>query len=96
MSVAKRFKPGDRVRVIDKFPTPTPGDGYLAAVHLNDAMLKLRGKMVTIMGYASLGYTIAENPKYWWRDDLLEPDLQFDEARGIMIDYDAFEALMRP
>jgi hypothetical protein len=71
-----KYKPGDRVRVIDKFePGEThymsSGKSILTIGVSLPTRKRLAGKVVTISGYRLDGYTIEESSKDTiWSDDM--------------------------
>lgn len=71
-----RYKPGDRVRVIDKFELGenhymSSGKCILTIGVSLPTRKRLAGKVVTISGYKLDGYTIEESSRMTiWTDDM--------------------------
>lgn len=71
-----RYKPGDRVRVIDKFEQGrnyfmSSGKRILTIGASLPTRKRLAGKIVTISGYRLDGYTIEESDMHIiWADDM--------------------------
>lgn len=71
-----KYKPGDRVRVIDKFEPGkrhcmSSGKGILTIGVSLPIRKRLAGKIVTISGYRLDGYTVEESNKdIIWSDDM--------------------------
>lgn len=71
-----KYKPGDRVRVIDKFESGkihymSSGKSILTIGVSLPTRKRLAGKVVTISGYRLDGYTIEESSKDTiWSDDM--------------------------
>lgn len=85
-----KYKPGDRVRVIDKFEPG--GNHYMSSgkciltigVSL-PTRKRLAGKVVTISGYRLDGYTIEESSKDTiWSDDMFVGMINHFTCRSLL------------
>ena len=70
---ATRYKPGDKVMVRPDFHR---ADGaWTYGIGVNDDMLQMKGKMLTIKKIDRNAYSVKEN-QWWWTDEMLVDFIQ--------------------
>lgn len=73
---ATRYKPGDKVMVRPDFHR---ADGaWTYGIGVNDEMLQMKGKTLTITAVDFTAYTVKEN-RWWWTDEMLVDLIQICE-----------------
>lgn len=87
-----QYKPGDKAKLVVAGKMP---HAYEWMLHVRP-IIKNLGKIVTIKGRYSTGFTIEEDGTYWYREELFEEywDDIMDEPVDVEIDYAMFEQLM--
>lgn len=73
---AIRYKPGDKVIVRHDFSRANGAATY--GIGVNDDMLKMKGKMLTINKVDRGAYSVKEN-QWWWTDEMLVDFIQICE-----------------
>ena len=73
---ATRYKPGDKVMVRPDFHRAGGSSTY--GIGVNDSMLQMKGKMLTIKKVDHTAYAVKEN-QWWWTDEMLVDLIQICE-----------------